>query len=417
MNVIVSNKQKNIIDNANIDAIKDLNGLFNVDDLISKFNNYYFSKMILDATSIVDFASKPVLEKLASGIGPERLIILLPSSPEPPKEFVNLLLSLKIYNFSTKIEDVVKFLDNPNTYDNVIQNTGVVSNNNFYVDNSIKSNDVYTEENNLNGVPLVDNTNNQLSNNENVNLENDYQLQDDNIDLNSTSYHEEINNKQENDIANMPMNETISNNDVDEKLNNSLNNNFYGNNIINNEQEVRNSINYNQITNKKVLAFRNVTLHAGSTTIIYLLMKMLRDKYNKRVLALEVNKNDFKYYQNDKMISTNSDQLLNMITNNNSEVVLIDLNDYQGNFDFINEVIYLVEPSIIKLNMLMMNNRFAFRELQGKKVILNMSFLSTSDVHAFSKEAGMDMFMNIPPLNDRISNSIIDKLIEMLDIN
>ena len=67
--------------------------------------------------------------------------------------------------------------------------------------------------------------------------------------------------------------------------------------------------------------------------------------------------------------------------------------------------------------MLMMNNRFAFRELQGKKVILNMSFLSTSDVHAFSKEAGMDMFMNIPPLNDRISNSIIDKLIEMLDIN
>ncbi len=417
MNVIVSNKQKNIIDNANIDAIKDLNGLFNVDDLISKFNNYYFSKMILDATSIVDFASKPVLEKLASGIGPERLIILLPSSPEPPKEFVNLLLSLKIYNFSTKIEDVVKFLDNPNTYDNVIQNTGVVSNNNFYVDNSIKSNDVYTEENNLNGVPLVDNTNNQLSNNENVNLENDYQLQDDNIDLNSTSYHEEINNKQENDIANMPMNETISNNDVDEKLNNSFNNNFYGNNIINNEQEVRNSINYNQITNKKVLAFRNVTLHAGSTTIIYLLMKMLRDKYNKRVLALEVNKNDFKYYQNDKMISTNSDQLLNMITNNNSEVVLIDLNDYQGNFDFINEVIYLVEPSIIKLNMLMMNNRFAFRELQGKKVILNMSFLSTSDVHAFSKEAGMDMFMNIPPLNDRISNSIIDKLIEMLDIN
>ena len=34
MNVIVSNKQKDIIDNANIDAIKDLNGFFNVGDLI-----------------------------------------------------------------------------------------------------------------------------------------------------------------------------------------------------------------------------------------------------------------------------------------------------------------------------------------------------------------------------------------------
>ena len=61
MNVIVSNRQKEIIDNANIDAIKDLNGLFNVNDLINKFKNYFFSKMILDATSIVNFASREVL--------------------------------------------------------------------------------------------------------------------------------------------------------------------------------------------------------------------------------------------------------------------------------------------------------------------------------------------------------------------
>ena len=80
MNVIVSNRQKEIIDNANIDAIKDLNGLFNVNDLITKFKNYFFSKMILDATSIVDFATKDVLTTLANEIGPERLIILLRNS-------------------------------------------------------------------------------------------------------------------------------------------------------------------------------------------------------------------------------------------------------------------------------------------------------------------------------------------------
>ena len=68
MNVIVANKQKGIIDNANIDAIKDFNGLFNVDDLISKFKNYFFSKLILDATSVVNFTSKEVLEKLSNAI-------------------------------------------------------------------------------------------------------------------------------------------------------------------------------------------------------------------------------------------------------------------------------------------------------------------------------------------------------------
>ena len=53
MNIIVSNKQKEIIDNANIDAIKDLNGLFNVDDLLGKLKNYFFSRVILDATSLI----------------------------------------------------------------------------------------------------------------------------------------------------------------------------------------------------------------------------------------------------------------------------------------------------------------------------------------------------------------------------
>ena len=107
MNVIVSNRQKEIIDNANIDAIKDLNGLFNVDDLINKFKNYFFSKMILDATSVVNFASKEVLETLAEEIGAEKLIILLPSSPEPQLEFKKVLIDLKIYNFTVNPSSVM----------------------------------------------------------------------------------------------------------------------------------------------------------------------------------------------------------------------------------------------------------------------------------------------------------------------
>ena len=138
MNVIVSNRQKEIIDNANIDAIKDLNGLFNVDDLINKFKNYFFSKMILDATSVVNFASREVLTTLVNEIGAEKLIILLPSDPEPPLEFKKLLIELKIYNFTNKIDDVLKFIENPNTYDDVIKTIDSSFDNNMYVDNSIK---------------------------------------------------------------------------------------------------------------------------------------------------------------------------------------------------------------------------------------------------------------------------------------
>ena len=104
MNVIVSNKQKQLLDNANIDAIKELNGLFNIDDLINNFKDYFFSRMIIDATSIVDFAKEVNLRKLAEGIGAEKIILLFPPKPEPPEKFKSLLRELGINNFSTKIE-------------------------------------------------------------------------------------------------------------------------------------------------------------------------------------------------------------------------------------------------------------------------------------------------------------------------
>ena len=149
MNVVVSNRQKDIIDNANIDAIKDLNGLFNVDDLISKFKNYFFSKMILDATSVVNFATKDVLTKLANEIGADKLVVLLPSTPEPPAEFKQLLIDLKIYNFSNKIEDVVRFIDKPNTYENAMDLLSNSDEKSMYVDNSVK-------DSNLNDISVVE---------------------------------------------------------------------------------------------------------------------------------------------------------------------------------------------------------------------------------------------------------------------
>ena len=361
MNVIVANKQKQIIDNANIDAIKDFNGLFNVDDLVSKFKNYFFSKLILDATSIVNFTTREVLEKLSNSIGAERLIILLPEKPTPPKSFVDMLLEFKIYNFSNKIEDIVSYIEKPNTYEDIIKK--MEYDNSFYVDNSIKASDDYREE--------------------------------------ST----DINNEKQ----------VLANNSIEEKNNisNEVNNNEVNN--FNNQVEDRGFyVDDKRLLNKKIIGFRNVTSHAGTTTIIFLLKKMAKQKFNKRVLAIEVDSDDMKYYQEDEMISVGKDNLKNTIAASNAEVVFVDLNNYKGEIDYFSDVIYLVEPSIIKLNKIMINDRFTFRALEGKKIILNQSFLSNNDANAFSKEAGVDIFMNIPPLNDRMSNDFILKLLNNL---
>ena len=463
MNVIVSNKQKEIIDNANIDAIKDFNGLFNVDDLISKVKNYFYSKLILDATSIVNFSSKEVLEKLASSIGADRLVILLPTEQEPPKEFVDLLTSLKIYNFSTKIADVVRFINVPNTYENIVGD----SNGNqpdYYIDNSIKASDNFTINNNnntmnVNSVPMGnsmfdpvitdsnvtdnlqnDNVNsfgsqgniiNNIPNDFDINLNNNLFSNQNNINnqdmfVNDNSFQNAYKNGIPNNLNNEFQNvnyldnnqmNTIPNNAANNFINNQMSNNFVQDNVMNNTQNV-NDFNNNNIqtnfyqnfgvsSNSFVLGFKNITSHAGSTTLIYLLMKEAREKLNLNVSAIEVGKNDFRYYNDASMISCTDDNVREMVKNSNANLILIDLNDFQGNIDFLNDVLYLVEPSVIKLNSLMMNNRFVFRENANNKLVLNKSFLNSNEVLALSKEAGINFVMNIPPINDRAPSSEI----------
>ena len=482
MNVIVTNKQKEIIDNANIDAIKDFNGLFKVDDLVNKVKNYFFSKLILDATSIVDFSSKEVLEKLTSSIGADRLIILLPTEIKPPQEFINLLVSLKLYNFSTNINDIVKFINVPNTYENVV---GITNTNqpDYYVDNSIKASDSFNDNIPFNGsvnsvfnpiISDVSNTTDNLQNN-NVNnfslqsnLSNNYQNYN-NVNNSIDMYPNNMFNQQQNNNVyqnnefnngvpninnyNNPfnnLNNTVDNNInmnssnmspafyngvVDNQLNNIDQNNYFSPDIVNNRNE--NIIDNNNMFNNEtkssadysgdsnfygdfqkqnqnfVVGFKNLTLHAGSTTLIYLLMKTAREKFNLRVNAVEINKNDFRYYNDQDMISATVDSLVNVVNSSTANLILVDLNDYNGNYEIFNEVIYLVEPSVIRLNKLMMDNRFAFRENANQKMMLNMSLLNNNEVNALSKEAGVNFIMNIPPLNDRISNDIIIKIIEL----
>ena len=156
-----------------------------------------------------------------------------------------------------------------------------------------------------------------------------------------------------------------------------------------------------------IIGFQNVTEHAGSSSLIYMLKKELNEVYKNQVYAVEIDKNDFLSYGDKTMVSTTKEQIRTLLTKLEScKVILVDLNNDTEN-DFCTKVIYLMEPSTIKLNTLMRKNRNAVEVLKGKDVILNQSLLTSKEISEFEYESGIKVLYNMPPLNDRKRNEII----------
>ena len=111
------------------------------------------------------------------------------------------------------------------------------------------------------------------------------------------------------------------------------------------------------------------------------------------------------------MISSNTQELRNVIERYNGvSVILIDLNDFEDN-TVCDEVLYLLEPSTLKLNKLIRKNKHIFAKLKEKKVIFNQSLLTSKDVSELEYEAGIKSFFNLPPVNDRKKNEVITELL------
>lgn len=158
----------------------------------------------------------------------------------------------------------------------------------------------------------------------------------------------------------------------------------------------------------RIIGIKNVTLQAGATTLAYMLVKSLKRKYN--VVGVEVDDNKFNYFNDKSLESVLSKDLSKFLEkNNNKDVIIIDVNNSPIALSMAQEVIYLVEPSTIKLNELVSVKKNAFLELKDKKVILNKSLLSSKDVSELQYETKLNYLFNMPPLNER------DKNIPMVD--
>lgn len=307
MNVLVVNKQEDVISSLNIEIIKTLRGSFTADELISTFTNFFFARMIIDVTALRNSDDAVTYQKLSIGLPIDKIILLIPPSSSVANNFfLSKLISMGYYNFTTNAEGILYLLNTPNTYKDVAHL---------------------------------------------------HQIEQASVAISTDKG-------------------TI-------------------------------------LSGIRTLGVKNVTNSTGASSLIYMMKKELEEKYNLSVLAIEVDKRDFTFFREKNMISTDKSSVATeLLKAKNYNYVLVDLNDYEENV--CDETIYLIEPSVIKLNKLMTRDRAIFSKLRDKKVIINRSVLSEADIKEFSLEAGINIFYVLPPINDREPSEFISKLLVKL---
>jgi hypothetical protein len=296
MNVIVSNKYQSMLQSLNIDIIKNQSGEFEVEELISTFQNFYYQRMILDITAIKNYKDVKTLQKLSISLDMDKIILLLDDSAESTSsDYLSKLISMGIYNFTRNIEGIMYLYHNPNSYRDVAH------------------------------IHQLDNFN----------------------DEDKTQF-----------VIN------VTNNGV------------------------------------RIVGVKNVTKQSGATSLIYMMKKQLERNYS--VVALEVDKRDFMYFKDKEMLSVVNAEVGNTIAKHSDcDIILIDINNSVSAEGLCHDIIYLIEPSVIKLNKLMMLDGKILERLKNKKVILNQSMLSSKDVLDFEYESRIKVFYNMPPLDER----------------
>lgn len=171
----------------------------------------------------------------------------------------------------------------------------------------------------------------------------------------------------------------------------------------------------NEIKKQHIIGIKNITSNAGATTLTYMLKKELSNY--KDVVAIEINKKDFIFLRDPDLVSIEAKKFpIEFQKYKDREIILLDLNSY-GETHICTDMLYLIEPTTIKLNKMVMLDREVFNKLRGKKVILNKSILSKGEISNLEFETNSKVFYNIPPLDDKKDNSeYLQPLIEKLNI-
>lgn len=149
----------------------------------------------------------------------------------------------------------------------------------------------------------------------------------------------------------------------------------------------------------RIIGVKSLTEGAGATTLCYLMKKQLQENYT--VCALEVDRRDFMYFDSKDMEYTSSNDLAKeLMKKRDYNVVIIDLNGFSDP-EVCNDILYLVEPSTIKLNKLLMKDRHAFEKAKNGKIVLVKSNISDNEISEFEYETKCKVFYNLPSIDER----------------
>lgn len=354
MNVIIANKYKDALSSLDIDVIKRMDGEFDVSTIIDTFANFFFNRMILDITAIKDSFNIANIQRLSASLDATKIILFLSDDPRINNAFLSKIISLGIYNFTSDLNGVNYLMQNPNGYRDVAQYHDLAIND----EKNLKESKMAGFAPNVQAQPNVP--------------------------------------PQPQQPAFQPFQPFMG-----PSFNGSMDPNF--NNPVAGSAT-------------KIIGFKDLTEDAGATTLVYMLKKNLK---TRKVLAVEINNNDFSYFGDNELMSVSAAQIGNVRAKfNQFEIVLIDLNNSNLDTDgTCTDVIYLLEPSTIKLNTLIRRDRQALEKIKDKKIVLNKSLLTGSDVKEFEYEAKVKMFYNIPPLDERKDTQmVLDSFLEKLGI-
>lgn len=179
------------------------------------------------------------------------------------------------------------------------------------------------------------------------------------------------------------------------------------------KKPVINNIIY-ETAERRIIGVKNVTKDAGATSLVYMMKRVLEK--TKKVVAIEADKRDFQFFREKNLISSsNADIAKEVVKYSEYDVILIDVNDSAVALSLCTEVLYLIEPSTIKLNRLMLTGANALDNLRDKKIILNKSVIDNKDVADFEYESKLNVFYNLPCLDDRkLDNEELNKLLNKL---
>ena len=119
MNIIVTNKYKDLINGSGIEVLKELNGVFKISEIANSFGSIYYKKIIIDATALNGFPKEEVLRELVGRFDTEKLILFLPPDNAPPMKFLAFLVSLNLYNFTDNIKGLKELVSRSNTFEDV----------------------------------------------------------------------------------------------------------------------------------------------------------------------------------------------------------------------------------------------------------------------------------------------------------